>query len=103
MFDRILSVNNFFYTKNPKEYINELFRALKHGGTCIVSFSNITNINDISNLIDENVFDYFNLEKLNVLMDASDFKIFDVAEKKEENGSYFIVSMSKPKKIRFYR
>ncbi len=101
MFDRILSVNNFFFYQEPLEYINELYRSLKDGGTCIVSFYNA--MDEFSEYNNPQNFENYSVEKLNILLEKSDFTIYDVLQNSEKGMDYFIVSMSKPKKIRFYR
>lgn len=37
--DKVMTVNTLYFWKNPKEFLIEISRVLKKGGTCIVTFA----------------------------------------------------------------
>jgi len=100
MFDRILSINTIYYWKNPLEYINELFRSLKPGGKCVVSFSDTTFLEQLPILEDKNVYSFYDLESFNQIIESSDFKMHEVSETAD---GFIVAVLKKKERPRYYQ
>ena len=112
IFDRILTVNTLYYWEDPVAYFNELFRSLKHGGVCVVSFADSLFLEQLPVLEDKNIYRFYDEDSLTKILLESNFKIFNIQELKERvktkdggwnDESYFVLTLRKKEKIRFYR
>ena len=72
-FDRIMTVNTIYFWDNHKEFLTELYRVLKPGGTCVVTFvteevmQNLPFINDS--------FQLFTIERMKGIVLKSPFEL----------------------------
>jgi len=113
MFDKILSINTIFYWKNPVEYINELYRVLKPGGTCVIAFSDTTFLEQLSVVGgDREIYKFYGLDDVTELLVSCEANIFDVSVKNErvktksgnwENKEYHVITLKKKAIPRYLR
>jgi len=112
IFDRILSINKMYYHNDLVAYFNELYRCLKHGGICVVSFSDSLFLEQLSLLSDQNSYKFYDKNSLTEIINSSEFNLFNITEHikriKKSNGSwedesYFIIRLKKKEKSRYLR
>jgi len=112
IFDRVLTINTIYNYKDPIEYFNELYRCLKHGGTCVVSFSDVVFLEQLKVLEDKEFYNFYDKESLTTIIESSKFDIYNIQEGSQriKNNSgdwsdenYFIVVLRKKEKSRYIR
>lgn len=108
IFDRILAVNTIYFSENPVQFLNEMFRVLKPGGVFVLTFANSTFIDKLSS-VDSDVFILYDEYKIKKLIGETRFESFDIKERFERkktmqgewiDKSYSVVTLrKKPKEL----
>lgn len=102
-FDRIMTVNTIYFWKNPKEFIKDLYRVLRPGGICVISFVNGNFMKKLPFINSD--FSLYDSKKIIDLIFCTKFELMTFQTKKEfiksKTGSmvyspYTIAVLKKP-------
>jgi len=91
----IFTVNTLYFWKNPKEYLQELFRVLKNGGQLILGFVPKSTMEKIP--FTKYGFELYDNESVQNLLEEIGFKIDKIISETEE-----VLSNTGDKKIRTF-
>lgn len=81
-FDKIFTVNTVYFWENPLEFLNEIYRVLKKGGTVVITFGQ----RDFMEKLPFTEFDFtlYSNTEMEKLVSKSHFKRMKITEKQEE-------------------
>ena len=81
-FDKIFTVNTVYFWKNPVNFLNGIYRILKHNGTFVLTFGQ-RNFMEKLPFTPYN-FTLYNNDEMEQLISESHFKRMKISEKEEE-------------------
>ena len=81
-FDKIFTVNTVYFWKNPVNFLNGIYRILKHNGTFVLTFGQ-RNFMEKLPFTPYN-FKLYNNDEMEQLISESHFKRMKISEKEEE-------------------
>ena len=105
-FDRILTVNTIYFWKQPKAFLIELYRVLRPGGFCVVTFVE-GNFMKLQPFVDD-TFELFDITRFANLVSRTPFTKVDVQTKQERTSNklgkpvereFLVATLQKPLNI----
>ncbi|WP_278380305.1 class I SAM-dependent methyltransferase [Chryseobacterium arthrosphaerae] len=81
-FDKIFTVNTVYFWEKPVDFLNEIYRVLKDGGTFVLTFGQ----RDFMEKLPFTAYDFtlYNNNEMEELISKSHFKRMKITEKEEE-------------------
>ncbi|KFF14694.1 methyltransferase type 11 [Chryseobacterium soli] len=81
-FDKICTVNTVYFWEEPVEFLNEIYRVLKDGGTFVLTFGQRDFMERLP--FTEYNFTLYNNDEMEELVSKSHFKRMKISEKEEK-------------------
>ena len=106
-FDRILTVNTLYFIEKPLDFLNEMYRVLKPGGKCVLTFTKDSFMKNLPFVVNSKIFTLYNVETIKNLVSQTDFILSEIHKKKESiksrtkemiNRPYFVIVLHKKEK-----
>jgi len=103
-FDCVLTVNTIYFWRDPVALLNEIYRVLKPGGICILTYVKSSCMEKLPFVANNNIFSLYSHENIKQLVDVTAFEIDQIKNKTERVKSksgewvereYAIVVLSK--------
>ncbi|MEM9076210.1 MAG: class I SAM-dependent methyltransferase [Bacteroidota bacterium] len=94
-FDRIVTINTIYLWQHPTRFLNEIYRVLKPGGICVITFVNANSMKGLN--LQAEAFNLFDIPKFLRLVSETPFKHIDIQTRNELEKT----EKSKPKDREF--
>lgn len=101
-YNHIITVNTIYFWENPQMLITEMFRVLKKGGTCAITFADRSFMEILP--FTKFGFELYDIKKMKALISKTKFVINQIDEQEEQvvsktgekaNRKYFTVQLKK--------
>lgn len=88
VFTKVVSNNTIYFWQNPLDEAKELLRVLKPGGTLVIGFRTGEQLSDMSVAQGTEVFQHYDPDELEQLLQEAGFHTMGLEHKKELNGTF---------------
>jgi len=85
LFDKIMTVNTIYFWKKPLELLNEIYRVLKPGGKCLVTFAQKDFMKKLPFV--KHHFQLYDHHSIEELVQATSFQILQIDERSDRAQS----------------
>ena len=82
LFDKVMTVNTLYFWKKPTELLNEIYRVLKPGGKCLITFAQKDFMEKLPFV--KHHFKLYDHQKVKELVDATPFRILQTDERSDK-------------------
>lgn len=85
LFNRVMTVNTIYFWKNPSALLGEIYRVIKPGGKCFITFAQKSFMKQLPFV--KHHFELYDHKKLEALVGTTPFKILQIEEKSDHTQS----------------
>ncbi|OJJ23728.1 methyltransferase type 11 [marine bacterium AO1-C] len=84
-FDKVMTVNTIYFWNNPSAFLQEIYRVLKSGGKCLITFAQKDFMEKLPFV--KHRFELYDHHKMEKLVNTTSFKVLQTQEKSDRTKS----------------